>query len=89
MIRIPGDPQDEVRLLQKAKKRLRAHHQANKDYALLSSEAIRNAKLPKADLLKLRILHRQFAGDAVPGLASAVSAGRFLLRSWRKVRGRA
>jgi len=91
MIRIPGDASLEGRIHQKATDQIRAHRGKSKEHAHLWEKALQKSarRLGAADWLKFQVLHRQFQGKRVPGLPTAVSAGRFLVKSIGRFRGRA
>jgi hypothetical protein len=87
MIRLPGDPLLEARLLRKTEERSRARRQGSRDYAKSLDKEISTAgALSRAEWIQFRLLHRQFSGRSVPGLPSAVQAGRFLIKTWRRLR---
>jgi hypothetical protein len=90
VIRIPSDPTLEWSLVKRAGDQLKAHRQGEKDYAhLVERKLAAPVSLNKTDQLKFIILHRQFNGRSVLGLTAAVSAGRFLVKTWKKIRGNA
>lgn len=89
MIRIPGDPEREWKLLQRIGDQIRERRR-DFDHYTGQLDAELHGELPRlsaSDRLKFRVLHRQFDGGKMPGLPVAVAAGRFLLRSYRKLRG--
>ncbi len=89
MIRTPGDPELEWKLLQRIGEKIRERRREFDHYTRQLDSELRGElpRLSAADRLKFRVLHRQFDGGKMPGLPVAVAAGRFLIRSYRKLRG--
>ena len=88
MIRIPSSSELETRLVQTITARLRDRRRKVPHFSHLLDEALHSlAPLTGAERLKFRLLQKQFEGGRVPGLPAAVAAGRFFVRSFRKLRG--
>ncbi len=89
MIRTPCDSDLEWKLLQRISDKIRQRRREVEHYPHLLDAELRNelSRLNPADRLKFRVLHRQFEGGKVPGLPVAVAAGRFIIRSYRKLWG--
>lgn len=88
MLRIPGNPELEARLLHKSAENLRLRHKALPGYSGLLHKklGVPEKKLTASEWIRFHVLHRQFSGKKVPGLPLAVSTGRFLIQSLQRLR---
>ncbi len=88
MIRIPSDPALEAKLRQTLSDNLRERRKQHRHLQNLLENAQRESpSLSRQERLALGLLHYQFVKAPVPGLATAVYFGRFILRNWNRLRG--
>lgn len=87
MIRIPSDPAMEAKLRQAIAENLRNRRHGRKHLAHEVEDVRRAAaSLTRQERVAFGLLHYQFVKAPVPGLASVVHLGRFLVRSWNRIR---
>ena len=82
ILRIKIDPAMEMKARKAVRARLRARREALPKYRSLWKEVIKKRALSMslADFLRFWVLHRQFSGQSMPFLPSAVRIARAIVR---------